>query len=283
MQKYGLLGKKISYSLSPSMQTAAFKALGIEATYEIFDRPENGVEKFFADMREGRISGCNITVPYKESALKLVDAADELAREVGAVNTVVKKNGNLIGHNTDCAGFVEALRGSGAGNLDFNAYQKSAFLFGAGGAARAVTYSLLGLGIKKIYIADIDNKKAESLAASVSEKVKGSVLITVVSEKRQYDDFISRADLLVNATPSGMKKDDEPLFDYRYIHEKLYVFDLIYAVDTLLLKEARTRAKAAINGMNMLLYQAAHSFTLWTEKAAPLDVMRRALTEKIKK
>ncbi|MFC1576091.1 shikimate dehydrogenase [Candidatus Omnitrophota bacterium] len=281
MQTYGLLGKNISYSLSPFMHNAAFKALDIKATYKIFDMPENKLDGFFGMLRSGEISGANVTVPYKEKVVGLVDVADQKVRSIGALNTIVRKQKLLVGHNTDCEGFLEALRGKGEGNLGFDERGKSVFVFGAGGAAKAVIYSLLRTGIKKIDIADIDREKAERLASVASEAQEGNVIITVVKEKRQYDDFISRADLLVNATPCGMKKTDPTLFDYRFIHEKLFVFDLVYAVETPLLKAARETARKAINGMNMLLYQAAHSFTFWTERAAPIEAMRKALMENI--
>lgn len=283
MDTYGLLGNKIEYSLSPLMQNAAFKALKLEAEYKFFDIPEKDLEKFFSDFKTGAISGCNVTIPYKETALKLVDVCDKLAEEIRAVNTIVLRSGKLYGYNTDFQGFVEALRGRNEGDLNFDSQGKSAFLFGAGGAAKAVIYALIDLGIKKIAIADIDEAKAEGLASYITKRKSTNFLVTVVKDKAQYEEFISRSDLLVNATPCGIKKTDQALFDYRYIHEKLYVFDLIYAHETPLAKEAKTRGAKAINGMNMLLYQAGASFAIWTGKAAPISVMREAVLEKIRR
>lgn len=284
MQIYGLLGKNISYSLSPAMHNAAFGELNLDAEYRIFDIPEEGLGDFFSKLKKGVISGCNVTIPYKEKVLDLVDDESSATKTVGALNTIVNKDGALKGHNTDYQGFMKSLRGEGGGDLGFEPEGKSVFIFGAGGAARAVVYGLLLLGAKKIALADIDTEKAEMFASSIVEKeAAGSVIITVAHDEKQYHEFISRSDLLVNATPCGMKETDHVLFDYKYIDKALSVFDLVYTRETPLIKEAKSKGARVIGGLNMLLYQAARSFELWTGKDAPLDAMRKALSENIKK
>jgi len=277
MKIYGLLGKNIHHSLSPVMHNAAFKALGISAEYKIFDINEEKLGGFFEKLKKGEIFGCNVTMPYKEKALNFVDAASVATKTIGALNTVTREEDELKGYNTDYQGFIKALLGFGEGDLNFKAEGKDAFIFGAGGAAKAIIYGLLTMGAKKIVIADIDNKKAEALAGYVIGKKKWNSLITVAQDEKQYNEFISKSDLLVNATPCGMKEDDPGLFDYSYIHEGLYVFDLIYTVETPLIKGAKGRSAKCINGLNMLLYQAARSFEYWTNLEAPLEVMRKAL------
>jgi shikimate dehydrogenase len=281
MKIYGLLGKNISYSLSPVMYNAAFKALGLDAEYRIFDRDEDRLDEFFAGLKKGSISGCNVTIPYKEMSLGYVDECTGAARSIGAVNTIARSDAVLKGYNTDYQGFMKALRGSGAGDLDFQPKGKSAFIFGAGGAARSVVHSLLTLGIKKLIITDMDAQKAERLVGSIDEEKYDQSTIAVAHDETQYNDFVSRSDLLINATPCGSQSEDPRLFDYRYIHERLSVFDLIYALDTPLVKEARTRARRAVNGLNMLLYQAAAAFEIWIQEDAPVAVMRKALTERM--
>lgn len=281
MKIYGLLGKNIGYSLSPAMQNAAFKALGMDAKYELFDISEGALDNFFVKLKKGALSGCNVTVPYKEKALGFVDDKSDAVRIIGALNTIVSLGNALKGYNTDYHGFMKSLRGSEAGDLGFEPEGKSIFVFGAGGAAKAVVYALLILNAKKIAIADVDNEKSERFAASIALKGEWNTLITVTHDEAQHDEFISRADLLVNATPCGSEENDSPLFDYKYIDKGLSVFDLIYARVTPLIKEARTRGAKAVGGVNMLLYQAAHSFELWTGRVAPLDVMRNALLEKV--
>jgi shikimate dehydrogenase len=282
MKTYGLVGKNIDYSLSPFMHNAAFKSLRLDAEYRIFDIPETGLAEFFSKLRKNMIAGCNVTIPYKEKALGLVDRSSSVAEFIGALNTVTNEDGGLRGDNTDYQGFLKALRGKDDGSLNFEPNGKNAFIFGAGGAAKAVIYVLSILGIKKVVVTDIDLEKAEGLAGFVSGKEMSNISIAVAHDKEQYEEFISKSDILINATPCGMKKDDPELFDYRYLHEKLYVFDLIYSCESRLVKEAHRRAARAVNGVNMLLYQAAASFTLWTGKDAPLEVMRKALLERIK-
>ncbi|NQU95873.1 MAG: shikimate dehydrogenase [Candidatus Omnitrophica bacterium] len=283
MKTYGLLGRNINYSLSPAMHNAAFRALGLDAEYKIFDIPESGISGFFSDLKQGKISGCNVTIPHKEKTLEFVDECHNLAKDIGAVNTVVTKAAKLHGYNTDYQGFVKALTGKNENDLDFNPKGKEIFVFGAGGASRAVIFGLVTLGAKKIAIVDIDEAKAEELASSVIKTHVGNSLITVVKDRTKYEEFISKSDLLINATPCGVEEKDPTLFDYRYIHEKLHVFDLIYTKETRLVKEARPRSGKSINGLNMLLYQATEAFTLWTGMPAPLEVMQKALREGIDK
>jgi len=283
MKLYGLLGKDISYSLSPAMHNAAFRALGMEARYEIFDRDKDKLPGFFGELKNGRIAGCNVTIPYKGDTLSFMDECDPLARSVGSVNTVFSAKGKLTGFNTDCRGFIEALTGKRTGDLGFDPRQKDVIVFGAGGAGRAVVMSLLELGVKKLAIVDIDQRKAENLASAASGRRQDAV-ITVIEDNDKKNEFASKANLLVNATACGRYPDDEHLFDYRYITEDTHVFDLVYAAETSLVKKARWRGAKAQGGLNMLLYQAAESFKIWTGmKNAPLAVMHKAVIEEISK
>lgn len=287
MKTYGILGKSISYSLSPYMHRAAFKAAGIEADYQIFDKTESQLDGFFSDLRKGVILGCNVTIPYKEKAVLYVDKYADEVKSIGALNTIVNRNGRLEGCNTDYFGFRDALTGKARGDLGFEPRGKNVFLFGAGGAAKAIVFSLTrkGHSAKKIIIADVEVEKARTLADSFVKNEKPDTLISVAEDRKQYEEFVSKSDLLINATPCGMKKDDDPLFDYRYMHYKLYVFDLIYSVESSLLKEAKTRAKKAVGGINMLLRQAVYAFSYWVEnmdKNVIEHAMRDALMDNIR-
>ena len=289
MKTYGLLGKNISYSLSPAMHNAAFKELGIEAEYRLFDTPLDGLDDFFLKLKNGEIAGCNVTIPYKEKALEYVDKKDSLVEEIGALNTIICAGGKLEGRNTDRDGFINALTGKGEGDLDFDPSGKNVFLFGAGGVAKTVLFSLLNWApkcVKRIVIADIDTKKAEELAGRAGSDHQNGTILSVVEDEGQYEEFISKSDLLINATPCGMKETDEPLFDYRYVHERLSVFDLIYAGKTTLLKEALKKGSRAINGKNMLLDQAVAAFECWIkgeEHVRIVNAMRAALNEGLQK
>ena len=281
MRIYGLLGRGISYSLSPVMHNAAFRALGMDAEYRVFDKSESELESFFKDLKKGRVAGCNITIPYKEVALRFIDESSATVRAIGALNTVVGTDGVLKGHNTDYQGFMKALMGQGNGDLGFRPEGKNAFIFGAGGAAKAVIHCLLTQDIKRIVVADIDRVKSERLAQKIDIGKYRNATLAVANDKSQYNDFISNSDLLINATPCGLKKTDPALFDYNYMDRQHNVFDLIYAKSTPLVKEARARGARAVNGLNMLLYQAARAFEYWTGKDAPFEAMRNALIEKI--
>lgn len=283
MQTYGLLGKNIAYSLSPAMHNAAFKELGLAAEYKIFDIDENETEEFFSKVRAGEISGSNVTIPYKEKALDFLEGLSPAAKAIGAVNTIVRGEGVLTGHNTDYKAFMKSLRGLGEGDLAFEPEEKAAFIFGSGGAAKAVSYGLLLLGVKKIALTDVDIEKADFLAGRMAEKQEGSAVITVAHDERQISELISRSDLLVNATPCGQNPGDRPLFDYKTLDSHLAVFDLVYSVETPLVKQARSRGAKAATGLNMLIYQAARSFELWTGKDAPVEVMRKALLESMER
>ena len=261
------------------MYNAAFRELGVEAGYKLFDLPESEVDEFFAGMRAGKVAGSNVTIPYKEKVLDIVDDLSPASRAIGALNCVVFEEGLLRGHNTDYQGFMKSLRGTGEGDLAFETEGKSAFIFGAGGAAKAVAYGLFLLGVKKIALADLDIDKAEAFAGSFIEKEERDVIVTVVKDVKQYGEFVSKSDLVVNATPFGMNSGDSELFDYKYIDKSLSVFDLIYSKETSLVKEARHQGSRAITGLNMLLYQAGRTFELWTGQDAPIDVMRKALLE----
>jgi len=281
MKTYALLGKNIGYSSSPFMHNAAFSALKMDAEYKIFDIPERDLKGFLCDLRSGKIEGCNVTIPYKEKALEFVDEKNDTVEAIGALNTIARKKEKLVADNTDFLGFMKALRGEGEGDLNFDPKGKNIFLFGAGGAAKAIVYVLLTLKAKRIILTDIDKAKAEALAGSFFKKRKGDVSITVSADEEQYEEFISRSNLLINATPCGMKEKDGALFDYRYIEEKHYIFDLIYARKTPLVKDAQKSGARAVDGLNMLLYQAAASFSVWTGREAPLPVMRKALLEHV--
>ena len=290
MKTYGLLGKDIGYSLSPAMHNAAFKELGIEAEYKLFDKSLDELDGFFKELKDGKISGCNVTIPYKEKVLEYVDKKDNLVLAVGSLNTIIRRNDGLVeGTNTDHDGFMNALTGKGEDDLGFDPSGKNVFLFGAGGAAKTIVFSLLGWApecVRRIVIADIDTKKAEKLAGSAVANQQKGTIISVVEDEGQYEEFISKSDLLINATPCGMKESDKPLFDYRYMHERLSVFDFIYAKKTPLIKEALDRGAKAINGKNMLLNQAVAAFECWfkgEEHVRIVKAMRRALNERLQK
>ncbi len=269
---YGLIGYPVKHSLSPAMHNAAFKAMEMDAEYKLFEvRPEN-LKDFFSYFREG-LSGINITIPHKETSIKYVDALELVAKSIHAINTVSVNGDKLIGHNTDVGGFVKALKE----DLKFKPASKRAIVFGAGGAARAVGFGLYFDDIKEIILIDIDTKKAAFLANELKED--GCNAIAVENNQHAIRELVLNSDLLVNATPCGMKENDPELMPSEFLHENLVVFDLIYSPrETRLIKEAKRKNIKAINGLGMLLYQGALSFEIWTKQRAPIEVMKKAIS-----
>ncbi len=276
MKTYGLIGYPVKHSLSAAMHNAAFRHLGIDAEYKLFEVKPEELKDFFASFKDN-LSGINITIPHKEAALKYMDSVDDQACSIGAINTVVLDKGSLVGYNTDAAGFGRALEN----DLGFKAGSKKAVMLGAGGAGRAISFELGSLGISRLVIADLDTEKAASLVGGAKGlKEAGYNAIATEYDKKVLGEIIYDSDLLLNATPCGMKEGDPELIEAKFMHEGLSVFDLIYnPSETVLVKKAKQNGCKAINGLKMLLYQGAEAFTLWTKHEAPIDVMWKALTK----
>ena len=270
-KNYGLIGYPVKHSFSPEMHNAAFKHLGIDAEYRLFEVKPEELRDFFAHFKE-RLSGINITIPHKESAVEYMDDLEPVAKSIGAINTVSVENGRLLGHNTDVAGFL----GSVNQDLKLDLVSRRAIVFGAGGASRAVTFGLFIKDIRQIILVDIDGEKAARLASELKDA--GYDAIAVEYDKKAIKELVLNSDLLVNATPCGMKENDPELLPKDFLHENLAVFDLIYnPAQTKLIEYAKSKGLKATNGLGMLLRQGTVSFEIWTKKKAPIEVMREAL------
>ena len=276
---YGLIGHPVGHSLSPAMHNAAFKQLNIDAEYKLFDITSEDLEPFLKGIAKNKISGVNVTIPYKVSAKDFVEkngTLNEHAARLGAVNTIKVTGDRLEGFNTDGPGFYRSL----VGDLKFEPEGKTVFVLGAGGAARAVVM-YLGNGPDKIYCTDIDERAAEELKKHFDKYYSRDKLEVV--KKGEFEKDLAVSDLLVQATPVGMKDDDPCPIDANLLHAGMRVYDIIYNRPvTKLVREANKRKLHAATGLGMLLYQGAIAFELWTGKKAPVEVMRRALKEALK-
>lgn len=276
---YGIIGHPVQHSLSPAMHNAAFEALGIDAEYQLFDIEPDNLEAFLGDMPHKKIRGVNITIPHKIKARSYLErhgALDENARRLGAVNTIKLDRDLLRGFNTDGPGFYRSL----VEELKFEPEGKNIFVLGAGGAASAAIM-YLGNGPKKIYVYEIDDTKARELERHYGKYYdkKRLIIVSAADMKRSLND----TNLLVNATPVGMKESDPSPMDKSLLHTGLYVYDLVYnRPATTLVKEANAMKCRAITGLGMLLYQGAIAFEIWTGVKAPVEVMRRALKNALK-
>jgi shikimate dehydrogenase len=255
------------------MHNAAFRHLGMDSEYGLFEVKPGELADFLSGFKE-KLSGANITIPHKESVIANIDKVVAPADLIGAVNTVALEDGLLVGYNTDVTGFVAAL----VDGLGFTADGRKAVILGAGGASRAVSFGLKSLGIGSITLSDIDDRKALSLAELLMKE--GCDARAVAYEGEAVGELVYNSDLVVNATPCGMKDGDPELVESAFLHEGLSVFDLIYnPAETKLVREAKKRGCRAANGLGMLLYQGAEAFELWTGEKAPVDVMKKALEE----
>lgn len=258
---YGLIGYPLGHSLSPCMHNTAFRALDVPAIYELFPIQKDEIENFLKGLKQSdsHIFGLNVTVPYKETVIPFLDALSPFAEKVGAVNTiVVDETKKLIGHNTDGPGFWAHLS-----ELKFSPEGKRVAIIGAGGASRAVMSMLCLIEERPagIRIYDIDTKKAHALVDDLAQRLD----LANVEVVHCIDDLsIELSDLLINATPIGLKESDPPLFEKELLHANLLVYDLIYNPnETKLLKMAKEQGASIANGLGMLFYQGVLAFEHW--------------------
>jgi len=262
-----LLGHPVAHSLSPAMHNAAFAALGLPHRYETRDVEPHRLADAVDALRSDDVLGANITIPHKEAALRLVDELADEARRIGAVNTVVRRSSRLVGDNTDGYGFARALAAAGV-----DVAGKDVMVLGAGGAARACAAALGAARLVVIAARGLD--RATALAAAVGHPARG---IPWADARRT-----ARIDVLVNATPVGLHGEDV-LADFSFAELPRVVVDLVPTwTETPLVRRAREAQDVrVVDGLSMLLHQAARSFTLWTGREAPLAVMRAALPRAI--
>lgn len=269
---YGIFGYPIKHTLSPLMHNAAFESLNLNAAYLPFEvRPEE-LKRAVESIRALGICGLNITIPHKERIIPFLDELSPEAESIGAVNTIVVGNRRLTGYNTDGIGFMVALRK----DLEISPKGKDIFILGAGGAARAISFVLAKEGVNSIILFDLIKSRTQGLAKDLRKNFPQCLVKAIYSPIDHLT--LSNINILINATPVGMNKDDPLVFDPKLLHSKLIVCDLIYnPLETKLLSIAKRKCLKTMNGIGMLLYQGALSFQLWTGRRAPIEVMRKAL------
>lgn len=278
-QIYGLIGYPVKHSLSPAMQNAAFKEAGIDAEYSVYEVTPDELERFLATAHK-KFAGFNVTIPHKIRTREYLEkhgSLDTNAKRLGAVNTVKVVEGSLCGYNTDGPGFYRSL----VEDLKFEPENKNIFVLGAGGAARAVIM-YLGNGPKQIFVSDVVEKQLSDLKAHYAKYYDDKKLVTL--KPGDMKGVIASCDLLVNTTPVGMKEDDPSPVSEDMLRSGMRVYDLVYNRPvTELVRKANSKKLHAVTGIGMLLYQGAIAFEIWTGKAAPVSVMRRALKEALNK
>ncbi len=271
----GLIGKPVAHSTSPVFQQAALDHCDIDARYELWETEPEALPARVQRLRRDDCLGANVTIPFKERIIDLLDDIDPLARRIGAVNTIVNRRGRLSGYNTDIIGFLQALRRDGA----FDPRGSRALLLGAGGVARAVAVALIDGGAASLTTTDIDQERAAGFLRDLAGQGQAALRI-VPPASAELAAAAAACQLLVNCTPVGMRhsaaENDTPI-PPELIPPGVLVFDVIAnPPETRLLAEARRRGARTVSGVAMLAYQGAESFRLWTGVEAPLDVMREA-------
>jgi shikimate dehydrogenase len=276
---YGLVGYPVSHSFSPAMHNAAFKKLRINAAYCLFPIDPSSFGHSFKKVLAGGAQGLNVTIPYKERVIKYVDTLSTSAQLIGAVNTVIVRSGRLFGDNTDGRGFVRAF----TSQTKKTPKDKRIVMFGAGGAAKAIGFEMAREGAESLMLCDVVERKARQLASHITRYTRCKAQAFSLKNKKGMATKIKGADVLINATPCGMKAYDPPLVEKGLLHKGLVVCDVIYnPAKTRLIKDAVRHRLTAINGSGMLLYQGVLAFELWTGRKAPVAVMRRALQKQMK-
>jgi shikimate dehydrogenase len=278
----GLIGHGLKHSISPLFQQAAFDHLGLDIRYEAWETEPLELENVLQRVRGPSILGANVTVPHKEAVVSLMDEMDDLAREIGAANTIVNRGGRLKGYNTDAGGFLRALGREGG----FDPAGKGAVLLGAGGVARAASFALARAGVKSLVITDIIEEKAHELVSDLERSLaRGPApeIRALSPDAPQFEEALSGCDLLVNCTPMGMKHsagEGESPLEARLIPKRALVYDVVYnPIETPLLADAKRAGASTLGGLAMLVYQGAAAFELWTGREAPVDIMMETATK----
>jgi shikimate dehydrogenase len=268
----GLIGDPVAHTLSPAMHNAAFKELGLDAVYVPFPCPCSGVKRLLQTLTDLGALGANVTIPHKQLALACVDECSPEAERIGAVNTVVFQGTKRVGHNTDGLGFLTSLKAAG-----IKLKGQRAVLLGAGGAGRAVAVSLLQAGVAQLTLSEPQAKARRALLANL-KKLGYTQVLGVEPGTATLHQASLAAQLVVNASPLGLKPNDPLPLPTDWIPQGQCVMDLVYGHGpTAFMQSARRRQARIVPGWHMLLYQGVESFRLWTGQKAPVEIMRRAL------
>jgi len=264
----GIFGYPIEHTLSPLMHNSAFKRLGLDNCYVAFKVLPEDLPDAVKAIRSLNLLGVNITVPHKEKVIPLLDEVSEEASFIGAVNTIVNREGKLTGYNTDGRGFMSSLA-----EANISVDGKKILILGAGGASRAISY-YLSEKTSKLSLFDIDKQKAKKLVNDL-QKIRNNVFFL------DNLDNIDTPEIIINATPLGLKPDDPLPINTEIISPDMIVCDLVYK-KTKLLQEAEKKGAKILDGSGMLLWQGVLAFELWTGIKPPIEVMREVLLSNIK-
>ena len=271
-----VVANPIKHSISPFIHNSAFEATNTNGVYLAWEVDAAELAETVANIRRYQMYGINLSMPYKEQVIPYLDQLSEEACLIGAVNTVVNREGTLIGYNTDGKGFFKSLP-------SFKISKKRLVLLGAGGAAKAILAQAILDGVSQIsvFVRSSSMEKTRPYLEKIQNATGFRVDLFALEDVQDLQDSITQADLLVNATSVGMDGTSQPIPSSIVLPDKLLVADVIYQpFETPFLKWARSQGNHAVNGLGMLLYQAAEAFQLWTGKEMPTDQIWELLKQK---
>ena len=246
MKKYLVIGNPISHSQSPKLHNYWFKENKIDAVYEKKKIDDNSLQTIFSEFRQKKINGINVTIPFKKSVIPYLDKLSIEAEQTQSVNTIISSNDNLVGHNTDIAGFYKAIK-----NSNFDIKGKKIFILGAGGVVPSIIFALNKMNVSKIIVSNRTKKKAEDLKTRFDS--------LEILDWGNIIDF----DVIINATSLGLNKEFIDLDFSKFGNNKLF-YDVIYnPIETNFLKEGKRLGNKVENGKLMFVYQAFEAFKLW--------------------
>ena len=272
----GVIGDPIAHTLSPTIHNAAFNHLKLNFIFLAFRVKSDNLEHALEGIRSLGIRGLNVTMPHKITITRYLDETDSTVKFLSSANTILNHKGKLSGFNTDGVGALKALHENG-----LDPYGKKVVLLGAGGAAKAIAYTL-SKEAKTLYILNRTPEKAAVLA-DVLNRMSNNKIVGNILTPSSIQSSLRGADVLINSTSVGMSPAvNESLVSPKWLKPSLTVMDAVYnPVETKLLKDAKTVGARIISGVEMLLYQGAEAFKIWTGNTAPIEVMRTAALDEI--
>jgi len=274
----GVIGYPIEHTLSPLMHNAAFEAVGLDYVFLAFKVKPSRVEDAVNGMRALNIRGLNVTMPHKSRVMAHLDRIDLSAQIIGSVNTILNKENLLFGFNTDGVGALKALKENGV-----ELKGRKVLLLGAGGAARAIAYTM-AKEADELAVLNRTVKQAQSLSKLLEKSFNKKIVAGSLSPS-DIQKNLQDSDILINATSVGMKPhpDESPVAP-KYLRPNLAVLDIVYnPLETKLAKDAKLAGAKMVSGVEMLIYQGAASFEIWTGRSAPVEVMRKAALSHLQK
>ena len=274
-KKIALIGWPIAHSVSPAMHNAAFASLGLHFYYTLLPTKPDELETIITNFQVQGFVGGNVTMPHKQTIMSYLDEISNDARTIGAVNTIHVQDGKLIGHNTDCIGFLNAFLEAG-----YNPVGNRAVMLGAGGAARAAVYALAGAGVAQITIINRTVSRAERLAEEMARAFPRCQLTFKSLHPDSLRAVPDDVDLVVNATSVGMEPQEEFSVwpDDISIPTKAIYYDVIYKpAQTYFLQRAKASGRPTLNGVGMVVHQGVAGFKIWTGQEPPVETMRQSV------